>query len=1020
MRLCAIRALYWRGFASLLLAAGLLGYGTVEADGPPVQWQKTFDSVAGQDFGYSVQQTADGGYIIAGKTTCSACGDSNVYLIKTDPNGNKKWQKTFGGSNDDVGYSVQQTADGGYIIAGYTESFGSGAEDVYLIKTDPTGNLIWQKTFGGSYYDYGYSVQQTTDGGYIIAGTTYSPGAFFVYLIKTDPNGNREWQKTFGGGIFDTGWSVHQTSDGGYIIAGHVTSFGAGRFDVYLVKTDSNGNKKWQTTFGGSNRDMGYSVQQTADGGYIIAGRTESFGAGMADVYLVKTDSNGNKEWQTTFGGSNDDVGYSVQQTADEGYIIAGGTTSFGTGNIDGYLIKTDSAGNSQWQKTFEVHSPEYKFSVHQTSDGGYIIAGSTAFNDGDVYLIKLAPEVGMTCSLESTEFIFSQIEGGFGRLPNEWVRGWEVPIPDKDSPAGNYIFTSTGGLESITLAGELPGKPIPVLGQMSALGNGQPQIDYVSTVPYYGDLHNWLTKPRGPQDDPAPQDLRQRSLLTGVNAKIKIDDFTSRDSVNLVARFETYGWAEGYGLGTTASAVTHALMDSIMVVAGTQISFFEKLVYKITFWFTGVVAPDDAIGYDARFRAKAEASACFGEPINRCFDCPAITPDGIQSYLWQGGGISKINSGLVWQGVDFQVTVPTNQEIPLLLELATSAETAGSAWGGADILLYRLSLTCPEIPGFGTYVIDSYDYPHRASLEAASGQAQANGQGARPQGMSFREVLAGAAGSEYLRTGLVSAKESVAGVRSPTSYPFAFVEGTEQSGLMFPVGIPRKPQKLVLLFDMFAEHAVTPDEPIIIEFGLISTQAILLTKTIEASEFTYKAVPEPNEGYLVHTDWQEIVVDISDMPSSATMFCIAVDANQASLNFALAQSDLLIISEPALAGDFNADAIVNLIDYAILTGYWLEEDCNYPEWCGATDMDLTGRVDFTELATICSNWLRERIASDFEPDGDVDFSDLMELANYWLSAESSLDMVPPGGNGRIDFRDFADLAKHWLEGTTP
>ncbi|MHC4633484.1 MAG: hypothetical protein ACYS9C_19735, partial [Planctomycetota bacterium] len=220
---------------------------------------------------------------------------SDVYLIKTDSNGNGEWEKTFGGSGGEWGYSVQQSTDGGYIIAGYTSSYGAGASDVYLIKTEPNGNSQWQKTFGGSEGDQGWSVQQTTDGGYIIAGWTdsYGAGNDDVYIIKTDPNGNSVWHKTFGGSGNDMAYSVQQTSDTGYIITGSTYSYPVGDWDVYLIKTDPNGNSQWQKTFGGSESDGGRSGQQTSDGGYIIAGYTWSFGAEMRDVYLIKLCSDG-------------------------------------------------------------------------------------------------------------------------------------------------------------------------------------------------------------------------------------------------------------------------------------------------------------------------------------------------------------------------------------------------------------------------------------------------------------------------------------------------------------------------------------------------------------------------------------------------------------------------------------------------------------------------------------------------------------------------------------------------------
>jgi hypothetical protein len=210
---------------------------------------------------------------------------------------NTLWTRTFGGGSGDLGYSVQQTSDGGTIIAGTTESYGAGERDVYLIKTDLEGNEVWSRTFGGSSWDEGNSVQQTTDGGYIIAGYTefYGAGGWNVYLIKTDPQGNEVWSQTFGGSGNDYGRSVQQTTDGGYIIAGETSSYGAGGYDVYLIKTDPQGNEVWWQTFGGSGNDRGRSVQQTSDGGYIIAGFTNSYGAGGYDVYLIKTEPEGSE-----------------------------------------------------------------------------------------------------------------------------------------------------------------------------------------------------------------------------------------------------------------------------------------------------------------------------------------------------------------------------------------------------------------------------------------------------------------------------------------------------------------------------------------------------------------------------------------------------------------------------------------------------------------------------------------------------------------------------------------------------
>ena len=378
----------------ILLCLPMIGYGQ--------GWETTFGGIF-NDWGASVQQTTDGGYIIAGETSSFGNGDEDVLLTKTDGNGIELWTKTFGGTNSDGAQSVQQTTDGGFIITGTTESFGlgNGTGDVYLIKTDENGDSLWTRTFGGTNADEGYSVQQTTDGGYVIIGSTYvTVDQGDVYLLKTDGNGNLLWTRTFGGIEEDEGHSIQQTTDGGYIITGLTRLSPNFDDDVYLIKTDDNGVEQWSQTFGGVNDDGGYSVQQTTDGGYIITGITSSFGNGYQSVYLIKTNGNGVEQWNKTFGGTDEQWGNSVQQTTDGGYIIIGGTESFGAGERDVYLIKTDGNGDSLWTKTFGGVEEDEGHSVQQTTDGGYIISGDTqSFGNGDedVYLIKTDSQGNIT-----------------------------------------------------------------------------------------------------------------------------------------------------------------------------------------------------------------------------------------------------------------------------------------------------------------------------------------------------------------------------------------------------------------------------------------------------------------------------------------------------------------------------------------------------------------------------------------------------------------------------------------------
>jgi hypothetical protein len=356
-----------------------------------VTFAKTYGGT-GYEGASSVQRTSDGGYILAGYTYSFGAGLSDIILIKTDANWNISWAKTYGGTDYDRAFSVEQTSDGGYIVAGRTSSFGAGDYDIFLIKTDANGNVQWAKTYGGTDWDHASSVQQTYDGGYIVAGGTSSFGAGSgdIFLIKTDANGNIIWAKTYGGTYSDGARSVQQTSDGGYIVAGYTSSWP--NYDIFLIKTDANGNVQWAKTYGGTYWDEAYSVQQTSDGGYIVAGRTSSFGAGYSDIFIIKTDANGNIQWAKTYGGTDNDWAHSVQQTSDGGYIVAGWTRSFGAGGSDVFLIKTDANGNIIWAKTYGGTYSDAAYSVQQTSDGGYILAGATpSFGAGydDIFLIK-------------------------------------------------------------------------------------------------------------------------------------------------------------------------------------------------------------------------------------------------------------------------------------------------------------------------------------------------------------------------------------------------------------------------------------------------------------------------------------------------------------------------------------------------------------------------------------------------------------------------------------------------------
>jgi hypothetical protein len=368
-----------------------------------------------RDEASSIIQSSDGGYVVAGVTESFGAGGRDFYVVKLDSSGNVLWTKTIGGSSLDIANSIIQSSDGGYVVAGRTWSFGAGHSDMFVVKLDSSGNVQWTKTIGGSSWDYANSIIQSSDGGYVIAGGTGSFGAGYddIYVVKLDSSGNVMWTKTIGGSNYDVAYSIIQSSDGGYIVAGYTGSFGAGYADIYVVKLDSSGNVLWTKTIGGSSRDEASSIIQSSDGGYVVAGWTSSFGAGGYDFYVVKLDSSGNVLWTKTIGGSDNDFAYSIIQSSDGGYVVAGRTESFGAGYVDIYVVKLDSSGNVLWTKTIGGSSWDEASSIIQSSDGGYVVAGWTS-RYGGIYVVKTDSNGNACFSQNITNYSVSSNVGSF------------------------------------------------------------------------------------------------------------------------------------------------------------------------------------------------------------------------------------------------------------------------------------------------------------------------------------------------------------------------------------------------------------------------------------------------------------------------------------------------------------------------------------------------------------------------------------------------------------------------------
>jgi hypothetical protein len=388
------------------------------------------------DVAYSIIQSSDGGYAVAGKTISFGAGDYDMYVVKLYSDGSIQWTKTMGGSLTDEARSIIQSSDGGFAVAGNTQSFGAGLNDIYVVKLDSGGNVLWTKTIGGGSDDQARSIIQSSDGGFVVAGWTSSFGAggYDMYIVKIDGSGNIAWTKTIGGTGNDYAYSIIQDLDRNYVVVGWGNSFG-GNNDMYVVKLDSSGNVVWTKTIGGSGDDGANSIIQSSDGAYVIAGHTRSFSSSY-DFYVVKIDSSGNVLWEKTIGGGwydlYDDQAFSIIQSSDGSYIIVGKTQNFGAGGYDVYVVKIDSSGNVLWTKTIGGGSDDEARSITQSSDGGFAIAGYTqSFGAGlyDIYVVKTGP-LGDTCwsrgiinaALSVTSSVSSPSTGAFPQSPTVTV----------------------------------------------------------------------------------------------------------------------------------------------------------------------------------------------------------------------------------------------------------------------------------------------------------------------------------------------------------------------------------------------------------------------------------------------------------------------------------------------------------------------------------------------------------------------------------------------------------------------
>jgi hypothetical protein len=306
-----------------------------------------------------------------------------------------RWAHAHGGDLDDFAYDVAAAPDSGFYLCGGTASYGAGSTDFYVLRTDSAGDTLWTRSYGGQAYDLAWAVLATADGGCLVAGQTASSGAGGddVYLVRVDAAGATLWTRTYGGTGNDAANAMVAVDAGGFVIAGSTASFGNGQEDYYLLRVDSAGDTLWTRTYGGADRDFAYSLVETADEGFIVGGASLSYGAGNWDAYLVRTDADGIVDWTRTYGGYSSDGCHGLLACSGGGFFFTGSTHSFGAGNFDVYLVRALADGTPAWTRTYGGPGIDSGNACQPTADGGFIIAGDTSsfgVGESDVYVLRI------------------------------------------------------------------------------------------------------------------------------------------------------------------------------------------------------------------------------------------------------------------------------------------------------------------------------------------------------------------------------------------------------------------------------------------------------------------------------------------------------------------------------------------------------------------------------------------------------------------------------------------------------
>ena len=616
LRRCSIRLLAWLAVAVAVACAFAAGTSLAQPSG---DWSIVLGG-DGDDFAHGVALSGDGGFVIAGETGSYGAGSQDAWLVKLNSEGDEVWSRTFGGSEGDIAFSVQRTLDGGYVLAGKTHSFGgatASSSNFWLIKTDSEGQEEWQRSFPNSAdldtsspsSDIAYAVRQSADGGYMMVGSSASATGTLMKLLKTDSTGETQWDRTVGESSGTLAYDLAQTEDGGFVVAGSTATTDSGS-DAFLVKVGANGDTEWTSSLGGGYNDEARSLVLAADGGFALGGFTWSIGAGLSDFWLLKADSEGNMQWQRSFGGLPRDAAHSLVQTADGGFALAGWSESFAGGDRL-WVVKTDESGGLQWSSAHRAESDESASgsisagarAIRQTDEGGFMVAGWSGTIRGarDILAVKLAPVgeaqpaptgASVTLTNTGTASITSAAVGFdtvfFGQPLRFWYEGRLVGL-DNPLPTGEVACTQpaprlvSGSVLSLDQFGSFEAVYIDALANDSATT--------AATVDGEGYIfdHNGISGTLEVASE-SPCESGDRLLPEGPKAPVSLSGSASGShpgsiTLNWAANPETdiFGYAVYMGRNVSGPFVRRAWLLPETSFADTQTTDGASYYYAVT-----------------------------------------------------------------------------------------------------------------------------------------------------------------------------------------------------------------------------------------------------------------------------------------------------------------------------------------------------------------------------------------------------------------------------------------------------